>query len=157
PDDRQNGLTILLRRLANPHLPYDPNPSIGATQDLQANPRYNPYVTIDYVEGVAVHAAGSGVYASQGQMQPYAAARGQIKDQTAAGAGTANTFGRQNDPAPMVGKYDWLVHLDRPLVSPMELLHVAACPPSQLTQMFATGGLGSRAPWFDPACRLYRL
>src|SRR5262249_7637906 len=55
--------------------------------------------------------------------------------------------------------FDWLVHLDRELVSPMELLHVSAYKPHELTQQFVTNGkpFGHYAPWFDENNRLYRL
>src|SRR5262249_40178920 len=77
-------------------------------------------------------------------------------------------FGRGNIPAPP--RYDWLTHLDRPLRSPLELLHVSGYQPYQLTQRFvhvdSTGLLtkfGHRAPWLDELLppgtsqRLYRL
>jgi hypothetical protein len=52
-----------------------------------------------------------------------------------------------------------MVHLDRPLINPMELLHVAGCPPHALTHRFVTadGSFNHRAPWFDQARRLYRV
>ncbi|MBL8795800.1 MAG: hypothetical protein JNM56_17985 [Planctomycetia bacterium] len=61
--------------------------------------------------------------------------------------------------------FHWLCHADRPLISPMELLEVAACKPHELTQQFAQGPPNEeptslfqhRAPWFDPAARIYRL
>lgn len=158
PDDRSQGVTVLLRRLANPHLPHDPQPTLGLSEDLQANPAYNPYVTIDTMEAVPLHEAGAGApYASTGKRQPYAARRGAIAPQVSAGRPTQHTFGRQNDPVPDSGRYDWLVHLDRPLISPAELLHVAAYPPHRLTQEFRNGRLEHRAPWTDEECRLYRL
>jgi len=57
-------------------------------------------------------------------------------------------------------RFDWLVHLDRKLTSPIELIHVAAVPPWELTKMFVNkperpqGGinehrLGHTAPWLD--------
>src|SRR5207302_175670 len=72
----------------------------------------------------------------------------------------------------------WLMHPDRQLISPMELLHVSAFKPHQLTQKFIVQNAAGtqvqfqqRAPWFDespatlvtggvPAgqsARLYRL
>src|SRR5262249_10596532 len=72
---------------------------------------------------------------------------------------TQPTFGRPNNPLPTSGHFDWLVHLDRPLISPMELLHVTGCPPHQLTHRFVTpeGAFNHRAPWFDQTRRIYRV
>src|ERR1019366_9988381 len=32
--------------------------------------------------------------------------------------------------------FDWLIHLDRPVISPMELVHAASCRPHQVTHLF---------------------
>jgi hypothetical protein len=64
--------------------------------------------------------------------------------------------------------FHWLCHADRPLISPVELLEVSCFKPYELTQKFAQGPnnpstneptqvFKHRAPWFDPAARLYRL
>jgi hypothetical protein len=164
PDDRQTGLTVLLRRLANPYLPPDPRPAIGGVP----NPAYNPYATIDYLPAVPIHNATvpGVVYSSWGKRQPYAADASQAAAQLpAVAAATWHTLGRPNNPVPLSGHYDWLVHLDRPLLSPMELLQVSGYPPYQLTQRFMSrtpvGGaevpFGHRVPWFDADNRLYRI
>lgn len=169
PEERDKGLTVLLRRLANPHLPNDPQPSVKdpGTGERVANPWYNPYLTVDVMGGVPLRdAAGQATYAARGKRQPYAAHPDQHADQKAADAQqkTQHTFGLPADPGPAAGRHDWLVHLDRLPVSPAELLHVSACQPHQLTQRFWEGGedkpgqkFRHRAPWFDQRCRLYRL
>jgi hypothetical protein len=54
--------------------------------------------------------------------------------------------------------FDWLVHLDRQLVNPAELWCVAACSPSQLTQLFMNPAPFSHlAPWQNPNTLLYRF
>jgi hypothetical protein len=53
--------------------------------------------------------------------------------------------------------FSWLVHLDRSLVSPMELLHVSGFKPHELTQQFNGKMFGHQAPWFDNNVRLFRF
>jgi hypothetical protein len=55
--------------------------------------------------------------------------------------------------------FDWLVHLDRPLLSPIELLHVSAFKPHELTQQFMQPNqpFGHRAPWYDQSSLIYRF
>jgi hypothetical protein len=104
---------------------------------------------------------------SFGRIQPYTAAKTQIQQQTGPG-GTPNTFYAPNNSATPANPYNWLTHLDRQLVSPMELLNVSAFKPHEMTQQFnaqmyaaqtpipaaPTPGVtpsyyGYRAPWFD--------
>jgi hypothetical protein len=177
------GLTILLRRLANPHIPYNDNPAVAGRPN-QPNPWYNPYVTVDFLDRVPVHnslSAPPGPWPSRGKKQPYAAytklqdtdpralaGDSPTADQTRPPAGNQpqvkHTFGQANDP-PRSGKYDWLVHLDRQPISVPELLHVSAYPPHLLTQRFMRSDDPSQtserfahyALWFDDLRRLYRL
>jgi hypothetical protein len=164
PDDRDTGVTVLLRRLTNPHIPFDPRPAVMLPDgEVAVNLWYNPYLTVDYLDQVPLRNAAdpAAEYASRGKRQPYAAHLSQVADQAAAGR-TQHTFGQPNGPVPVSGRYDWLVHLDRPPINPMELLHVAGCAPHQLTQRFLTGDAADQhfthlAPWFDSSRRLYRL
>jgi hypothetical protein len=171
--DKANGITVLLRRLANPHLPTSMvagNATTGAP-----NPFFNPYITVDFLEGVPLNNYKDGTPGeiSVGKVQPYAADPSQVQPQgTLAGGKTVHTLGKintngANPPAP----YDWLVHLDRTLVSPMELLHVSGYHPHELTHRFVVPSdpdnyvynnsapvkFSHRVNWFDQTTRLYRL
>jgi hypothetical protein len=165
---------LFLRRLACPYLPPQINPAL---------PNYNPYITVDYITGLQANDAvptdaGFQQIASRlafGRKQPFAA------DIQVAQAPSPiltkqpqHTFFRHNstvmasagppvqptntDPTLKV-PFDWLVHLDRFLISPMELLHVSGFKPHELTQQFMQGGtvsFGHRAPWYDQNARIYR-
>ncbi len=170
--------SVLLRRLACPNLPPQPDPTM---------PGYNPYITVDKALGVRTHFAPKfdvdgamgkeeavDTRASQGRWQPYAEqTRTAQQPKTAYPAtGTdaqpqhsffqhnlsANTpvdgmsFNRPNPSYisggtanraappdyPQSGKtFDWLAHLDRQVISPMELLSVSLVRPHELTQNFA--------------------
>ena len=105
--------------------------------------------------------------ASYGRMQPYAGHKSMLRKQAPEPVALLQlqpqqTFGRHNgiepdNPNPKrVGQtlklpFDWLVHLDRKLISPIELLHVSAFKPHELTQEFMSpsGPFHHRAPWFD--------
>lgn len=76
-------------------------------------------------------------------------------------------------PTSLIGQnyppFHWLVHLDRNLISPMELLHVSGYRPHELTQQFNgqmtqqigtppnQQWIGHQAPWFSNPQRLYRF
>jgi hypothetical protein len=170
--------TIILRRLANEYLPYNNTPG----------PNYNPYVTVDYVENVPVQDARTNLDSganglvvapkdrfSYGRTQPFAGVPAQLMKQAPNPANTTtpqNTFYRHNanasTPANNTGTtapagypaFDWLVHLDRPLISPIELLNVSGFKPHELTQQFIDANgthFGHLAPWKDENARLYRL
>ncbi|HLJ91939.1 MAG TPA: hypothetical protein VKU02_01970 [Gemmataceae bacterium] len=153
-------ITILLRRLACPNLP----PQLDSTK-----PFYNPYLTVDYMENVPAasvlrQAEGATVSLQSnnrlayGRKQPYAGHKAMLKatgDPGTPHQATHATFGRHNggiNPASSgLDPFDWLAHLDRKLVSPMELLHVSAFKPHELTQQFMLplNQFQHRAPWFD--------
>ncbi len=153
------GVTVLLRRLANPHLPPDMNP---------VSPTYNPYLTIDYMRGVPPKDGNNGaINTSTAKAQPYASnPRTYLTQNPAAGVNppaTVDTFGSPNSAA----TFNWLVHLDRQLISPMELLNVSGYHPYELTTRFMApnSGGGAAAPivpynhrvnWYNEATRLYR-
>jgi hypothetical protein len=189
PDDRANGLVVLLRRLANPHLQWNSTPG----------PNWNPYITVDYMDNVpilGVYGTGSPPngysLTSRGKVQPYTGitqiAPGQAlfnspvftvlnssltQNQAQPGSppntpdsnGLAHTFGQPNNTTALgvtQTPYQWLLHLDRQVVSPLELLHVSAYSPSLLTQNFvnptaAMKAYNHTAPWFEqlPATGLY--
>jgi hypothetical protein len=158
--------SLLWQRLACPALPPQPNPQL---------PYHNPYITVDYVRDVtpnlAATAGGPSApppprdRASFGRKQPYAAQL--VRQQPAPGYTDQpqHTFFQHNayaktpspnrgSPPPNYPAFDWLLHLDRPLVSAAELLHVSAFKPHELTQQFCTGDndkdkFAHRAPWLD--------
>jgi hypothetical protein len=159
-----NGVSVLLRRLANPHLPPDNRPVIGAA----LNPGYNPYVTVDYMHNVMPQ-EGNNNYnktvaeTSTAKADPNAAHPKTYLSQTTANPvpTTVDTFGSYNS----AGTYNWLVHLDRQLISPMELLNVSGYHPHELTHQFfapnAGGGavvpFNHRVDWYNELNRLYRI
>jgi hypothetical protein len=155
-------LTYVLRRLTVPHLPPQPNPAL---------PLYNPYITIDYLDGIPVNdgriynAKGLKTpapppvtaFKSYGRNHPYAAHSTQVAAQTTARPiQPFNTFFTHNSNA--VTPFTWLTHLDRPLVNQLELLHMSGYKPHELTQQFVTaaGPFKHYAPWNDPSTLLYR-
>jgi hypothetical protein len=163
--------TVLLRRLANPYVPPQPDPM---------QPAFNPYVTVDYVTRVKTNDGrkydrtgklnqGQRVTAvtdraSQGRLQPYAAHSSQQAAQQPAKPTPGqpkHTFFAINEPR--TDPFDWLVLLNRQIISTMELLQVPATKPHELTQRFMSrdnnGNLvkfDHRAPWFDEKARIYR-
>jgi hypothetical protein len=178
--------TLLLQRLACPGL--KPNP-IPGQPGYDPNSPVNPYITVDYIEDVAMNdgvkfdSTGDHTIAptylapekrfSVGRNQPFAADKSQKVDQKLKAPGTEvagdppqTTLFRKNiqggtpgQQPPVEWPYDWLTFIDRPLVSPLELLHVSGFKPHELTQQFmknyndpATGKPYSKPPdGNDPA------
>jgi hypothetical protein len=141
--DNTAGALVLLRRLANPHLPPNPFTPAGTLTNPALPP--NPYVTIDYVPLRLNGYNGSNTPpsplspppASFGKLQPYAGQLGNQSLQMPPPPKTGvnyQTLGLPN--APLANPFTWLVHLDRALISPMELLHVSGFPPHLLTNRF---------------------
>ena len=166
--------TLLLRRLACPGLPWQPD----STLDPATKP-YNPYVTVDFVSGVPLNSGitndGAGFpnrplplarRRSFGRREPYDANATASSSQAPApplAGKPQHTFVQTN--APRQDPFHWLVHLDRPPVSPMELLHVSCCKPHQLTHLFRDSLSDNyqsfnHAPYWllrDPTCPLSRI
>jgi hypothetical protein len=175
--------TILLQRLTNPYAAAN----VPGTATYNASVAPNVYVTVDYMEGGTLpprtnpgiqwsvqdtsKATPANKRFSFGRIQPYTGAKTQVQQQPTINPppamATANTtFYLVNSP--VNNPFNWLVHLDRQLISPMELLNVSAFMPHELTQQFnaqmyptesqipaaAVPGTtqsfyGHRAPWFD--------
>ncbi len=172
PNDATNGVNVLLRRLMNPHIPNDPVA--------------NPYITVDYIGGGvlpqqgALQANPKGVvpqstansYKSQAKYQPYAAHPTQVQSETVTAVApmtpaTSDTFGFDNGLVANTPNqsYNWLMHLDRQLVSPLDLLHVSGRQVWDLTHSFVVTQPGAngltiaynhQVNWFDETNRLYR-
>ena len=61
--------------------------------------------------------------------------------------------------------FKWLMHLDRKLINPLELLNVSGCKPQEVTQRFSNvnyldsnnNKFENKAPWLDEASNLYRF
>jgi hypothetical protein len=182
--DRPVPPTILLQRLANPNVAFNAvtNPYVTVDYiDMKniANPNAvtGQYVVVNdgrlyYSKGLnPTFEPSPNARHSYGRMEPYAAATNptvaagnQWKQQVAMPADPkqpTTTFFAVNNPAAAPANL-WLVHLDRPLVSPAELAHVSGFKPHELTQQFIdlNGTPYSQyAPWTDAggASLLYRL
>src|SRR5581483_11192672 len=154
--------------------PYDNRPIVQVNGQPVVNPLFNPYVTIDYIETVKDNNVNNPPWSSQGKRQPFASRyvvggppASQIVDQAPGVNPTPNSFGQQNGPGPVAPMtYLAPLHLDRQLVSPMELLNVSGFKPHQLLQQFidTTGQAANQhlVHWYDDDCpgqshRLYRL
>jgi hypothetical protein len=153
--DQTRGVSVYLRRLANPHLPPNPNP-------LQANgspdPSYNPFITVDFMENIRPNDGTTTGYSSIGKTQPYAAHNTQVAAQTSGAVPVFHSFGAKNVPGPATGRYDWPVFVDRTPISAGEVLQVSGFYPHQYTHQFMQTGasFAQRTPWFDQTTRLYR-
>lgn len=187
PDDVATGTNVLLRRLCNPHIPYESYSTILSGGQPVDNPWYNPVSTVDVLSGSngvtfsEITNVATNTDQSQGKLQPYAAdptvpLTAQVTVPAPGAGQTGHTFGRVNNPLPPSGNYDWLVHLDRQLISPIELFMVSGYQPWQLTRQFVIGDKvfptpavgfrhqhlvhytpGGTAGWYQENQRLYRF
>jgi hypothetical protein len=146
-----NSVALLLRRKAFYHLDHN---------DDAGSPTYNPYVTVDYLDGIRLtpYTGPATAGKSFGRRQPYTAHPSQV----AAQVGTnptqpANTFFQHNSNALL--PFKWLTHLDRPLVNQLELLQVSGYRPHELTQRFVVGANSyqHRAPWDKQDALIFRV
>ncbi|MBX9678460.1 MAG: hypothetical protein K2X38_06825 [Gemmataceae bacterium] len=169
--------TVVLQRLANEHLPY---------KDAPGQADHNPYVTIDYLKNVQVsdqlkydgmadhNPADITTMASSGRRQPSSALNVTAQNSTPGANQPKHTFFRQNSVAatqaafPAAGEtmdaqFEWVTHLDRQLINPLELVHVSTYRPSELTQRIVSNNAGQAGnqkhadAWMDSSSLLYRF
>jgi hypothetical protein len=161
-------VTVVVQRLANPALALHENSS-------DTSKPYNPFITIDYLEGIPVNdnrvydKNGSitpppslDSFKSKGRTQPFVARApvDQSPSQVIANV-PKHTMGVRNEPSHYDAnnfKIKWLVHLDRQLLNIMELKHVSAFAPHLLTQKFydGTNFFKHYAPWNAEDSLLFR-
>ena len=143
PPKKAEEPVVVLQKLLCPLLPNNDDPT---------SPSFNPYVTVDYMENIPVNSskkAGGGGGNSMARRQPYAASTATTQQPTFQAPFT-------NSVAQVP---DWLVHLDRQLVSIPEVFQVSAFAPSHLTHQFIDANgkkYAHTANWFDQRTRLYR-
>ena len=158
--------TVMVRRLLCPALPYQPNPNVTSppfnpyiTVDYMDNVPLSIGASYDGKGKKQGWPTPVGSRSSYGRMQPYdnsqpyvdptknpqAAKSNVIFPQVplTATTGVQHTFFQHNNwtnkPTTTPWHFDWMVHLDRKLISPLELLHVACCRPHQVTHLFKYG------------------
>jgi hypothetical protein len=175
----------------NPNLPPNPHITTDALE-LTGTADHNTTMVWDSrsLAGTGVLRNAPGVVAratrqTVGRLQPYAAGlplQRQIPLPVPANQ-AQNTFFRHNareDTPPTAAQlaaatetlktsFDWLTHLDRVLVSPMELINVSGVKPHELTRWFQSAPAGFNArtlstnpsphlvPWTKGDGRLYRF
>ncbi|MBA4067561.1 MAG: hypothetical protein C0501_28400 [Isosphaera sp.] len=139
-----------MNRMAKPTMPdgYDPNTAPAAAGDPDLRPQAFGKVDPYTAWSAPVPAPPPAINF------PASLVLGQEPAMPGMGAdGVRHTFGRQNSRAAaapgaatftppatltdtLMVPYDWLVHLDRPLINPLELIHVAAVKPHELTAAY---------------------
>jgi hypothetical protein len=195
--------TLVLQRLLCPQAPPDPNPASPTynpyiTVDYFENIPVNVGVTADPTGKQPPTFKAITARSSIGRLQPYAGdnPNNVALQQVTYANQPEHTFFSHNYPVkgstvtPIPGpgawpkiapfnfgwytvNFDWLIHLDRPLVSPIELLHVSDVRPHELTQTFVQPGIAGTAAagaptanmqrvgkglgWFNNNARLYRF
>lgn len=169
---------VVLQRLAVPGLPPEPNP---------ASANFNPYITVDVFSKGKMNDArkfhmadntpnpnfeAAAVRKSVERKTPFLDNKNQAINFDAASSDnddirlTGNSLGAINSNAtgaPM------MMHLDRALINPLELINVPCCFPHEFTQRanrwnnsinymgFTAYPYAHNWPWFDENTRLYRF
>lgn len=178
---------VLLQRLANPYLPEGPNNpylTVDAMWDIRVNDAIDvgqeePRPPLPPLPGTrqagqertpleqrASLARRAPLYAHRG-MQPQSSysLEAPMSGPLAQRMRSHNTHVNP----PLLQPFEWLIHFDRKLVNPMELLHVAAVKPHELLHYFVSSPTGRTdplvqpnqkhhhtAPWGNPQANLYR-
>jgi hypothetical protein len=184
--------TILLRRLANPYMKpqenkalpdYNPYVTVDFVEDVPVNDAVT-YSNKDKRGANGTLAPPSTVATfsdrkSYNKVQPYRSSTTMVPSalQVQLANQPQHTFLRHNgsvstlalgdpDPGAMLQiPFKWLMHLDRKLINPLELLNVSGCKPQEVTQRFNNTKyfdsnnykLENKAPWLDEASNLYRF
>jgi hypothetical protein len=174
---------VLLRRLACPNMPLNNNPwaAVGVPNVL-----YNPLVTVDMVRtthaqdargylanGANPNVTGVTARSSYGRKEPFAGKSVVAQAPAVPPANQPkNTFFQHNyefTTPPVNGAlsntlnipFQWVTHLDRQIISPLELLEVSAFTPHLLSWEFSNAAATTHhrhlAPWMTQNARLYRF
>lgn len=161
--------TVVLQRLANPLLPPNFNPAAAQlynpyiTVDYLEKVPINDAVLFDGTTAGPRNTTGTrerqplnadptttNNRVAVGRRQPFRAADVSAQSATSA-LSVANTFFTQNGgsvTAPGTAgtaldtQFEWLVHFDRKVINPMDLLYVSTYKPHELTQQFIPAGAG---------------
>ena len=195
-----NAPEVMLQRLVYPGMPHNEFDAMTGMLSNGALP-YNPYITVDVFskrkmwdlrkfDSTAAKMPDVTTTSSHGRKYPFLDSTGidqatpsnsvfngnNSTVQVGGNGGAQHTMGQPNSN--ITNPVPWLTHLDRQLINPMELIHVATVKPHELTQtanrwMDQIGQnfdanppqvparnispYASNWPWFDENTRLHRF
>jgi hypothetical protein len=165
-----NTSVVILRRLANPYLPAQDDPTQIGTLGY-----FNPYVTVDYVERVptadrierdhtGAHTGTTRDRATLGRDHPYSALG--FIDETGGTTDPRHTLFQRNSNLLMANNRSagtnglvWFPHLDREAANVLEVLHAQEQSPARLTHTLTSANMSRTVPyqWYRNSQRPTRL